>query len=174
MISKMPGAAPPIPQLIPPLKWRAPALIWTPAALTLAIGWPAALLSSDSGAMHGVLVAGAATFALALVSLGASWAIGRPPRTHRAVILHVLIAGALVAVAAPFVLVGLIEIAAASRTPEDDVLRLPFSASLSMIPLTLLVGLPTALFSGIVFAVVALVKPQRDDQAGRADMQPFA
>lgn len=164
---------PPIPQLIPPLSWRAPAPIWTPVALALAIGWPAMMLSGDSGAARGVLIAGAATFALALVSLGASWVIGRPPCTHRSVIVHVLAAGALVALAAPFMLVGLIEVAAASRTPDDAVLALPLSASLTMLPLTLLVGLPTALFSGGVFALVALVKTPRDENAGRADVQPF-
>lgn len=163
----------PIPQLIPPLRWRAPAFIWTPVALALAIGWPPLLLGGDGGWARGVLIAGAVTFALALTSLGASWLMRRPPRTHRTVIMHVLAAGALVALIAPFVLVGLIETAATIRNLQDEALRLPLSASLTMAPLMLLVGLPTALFSGGVFALVALVKTSRDDQAGRTGVQPF-
>jgi|CXWL01.1.fsa_nt_gi heme/copper-type cytochrome/quinol oxidase subunit 3 len=163
----------PVPQLIPPLLWRAPAFIWTPIALVLAIGWPATLMGGDEGATRGVMIAGGVTFALALTSLAVGWAGKRPPRTYRTVIMHVLAAGLLVALVAPFVLVGMIEFSAASRTPEQDSVQLPLSASLTMIPLTLLIGLPTALFSGIVFALVAFVKAQRDETSGRNDVQPF-
>lgn len=167
--------SPPIPQRIPPLKWRAPAFIWTPLALGVAIGAPAALFYDEPVLQRFVLVAGAAVFALALVTLGASWALGRAPRTRRTVVLHVLGAGALAALAAPFLLVELLDfIASEDRSGGFDI-----SMSMAVTPLALVLGLPVALISGLLFALLALKRepPPRadlDDGAARPhDVQPF-
>ena len=162
-----------VPELIPPLKWRGPAIIWTPLALALAIGWPALLLSSDGTMARGIGAAGVLTFILGLSTLGISWARGKPPHTHRDVLIHLVVSGALVSLAAPFVMVWLIEAAAAQRNPGADEVSLPLSASLSMIPLTLLVGLPTAFISALLFAVVALVKPPRAKPAQASERELF-
>lgn len=148
-----------VPELIPPLQWRGPAFIWTPIALALAIGWPPLLLSSDPAMSRGIGVAGALAFALGLISLGAAWGTGKPPRTHRDVIVHIVVAGLAVSIAAPFVMVGLIEAAAAARNPDAEAVSLPLSAALTLLPLTLLVGLPTAFIAAAIFAMVALRKP---------------
>jgi hypothetical protein len=42
-----------------------------------------------------------------------------------------------------------------------------------MIPLTLLVGLPTAFISGVVFAITALVKPPRNAPAQASERELF-
>jgi hypothetical protein len=150
--------SPPIPQLIPPLEWRRPAFIWTPIALALAIAWPAALFSNDVAFQRLALVAGAAVFALALLTLGASWALGRAPRTRRTVVLHVLFAGVLASFAAPFVLTELLALVAGAERAGN------FSAAMSMAltPLALVFGLPMALISGTVFAWIALSQPRQE------------
>ncbi len=169
----MARTAPHVPELIPPLKWRGPAIIWTPLALALAIGWPALLLSSDGTMARGVGAAGVLTFVLGLATLGVAWARGKPPYTHRDVIVHLVVAGALVSLAAPFAMVWLIEAAAAQRNPGAEEVQLPMSASFSMIPLTLLVGLPTTFISAFIFAIVALVKPPRAKPAQASDRELF-
>jgi multisubunit Na+/H+ antiporter MnhG subunit len=148
-------------------------LLWTPVALALAVGWPALLLSSDATMARGIGVAGVLTFILGLSTLGLAWARGKPPRSHRDVLLHLVIAGALVSLTAPFAMVWLIEAAAAQRNPGAEDVRLPLSASLSMIPLTVLVGLPTAFISALIFAVVALVKPPRNRPAQANERELF-
>lgn len=162
-----------VPELIPPLRWRGPAILWTPLALVLAVGWPALLLGSDTTMARGVGAAGVLTFILGLSTLGFAWARGKPPRSHRDVLLHLVIAGALVSVTAPFAMVWLIEAAAAQRNPGAEEVSLPLSASLSMIPLTLLVGLPTAFISALVFAMVALVKPPRNAPSQASERELF-
>jgi hypothetical protein len=166
--------SPPIPQRIPPLEWRKPAFIWTPLALALAIGWPAAALPNDVALQRLALVVGAVVFALALLTLGASWALGRAPRTRRVVVLHVLFAGVLSALAAPFVLIELLAFVAGAERAGN------FSAAMSMAltPLALVFGLPMALISGTVFAWIALSQPRReriDDRifVADSDVQPF-
>jgi hypothetical protein len=165
--------SPPIPQLIPPLEWRKPAFIWTPVALVLAMGWPAALFANEVALQRLALVAGAVVFALALLTLGASWTVGRAPRTRRAVVLHVLFAGVLAALAAPFVLTELLALVAGGEQAGN------FGASMSMAltPLALVLGLPVALISGTVFAWTALSKPRHDQIDERIfvadDVQPF-
>jgi hypothetical protein len=165
--------SPPIPQLIPPLEWRKPAFIWTPIALALAIGWPAALFANEMALQRLVLIAGAIVFALGLLTLGASWAIGRAPRTRRVVVLHVLFAGVLAALGAPFVLTELLALVADGEGAGN------FSASMSMAftPLALVLGLPIALISGTVFAWTALSKARHEQIDERIfvadDVQPF-
>lgn len=167
--------SPPIPQRIPPLEWRKPAFIWTPIALALAIGWPAAAFANEVALQRLALIAGAVVFALALVTLGASWVLGRAPRTRRAVVLHVLFAAVLVAaLAAPFVLTELLAFIAGAERAGN------FSASMSMAltPLALVFGLPMALVSGTVFAWIALsrLRAERlDDRifVADSDVQPF-
>lgn len=168
---------PPIPHRIPPLTWRKPAFLWTPLALAAAIGWPAMALQQDGGLAQLALICSATTFAIGLVTLGASWGFGRAPRTRRAVIMHVLFAGALVAVAAPFVLTQLLA-QVADYNHAGAGAGFTLSTSMAMIPLALLLGLPIALISAIGFAVLALSKPGKSDLADdemfrRSDVQPF-
>lgn len=158
-----PRSAPkPIPRRIPALAWRRPAFLWTPAALVLAIGWPALLLRDDGGLARAVLIAGAATFAVSLITLGAAWLLGRAPRGRGAVVAHILLAGALCALAAPFVLESLLNsLADGASTGPGLRASLPYALA----PLALLLGLPITLFSALAFALVALVKPRRADDA---------
>lgn len=146
----------PIPQRIAPLTWRAPAILWTPLALTLAIGWPAALFYYDPTPQRVTLVAGFAVFAVALISLGAAWALGKAPRTRLTVITHVVIAGVIVALAAPFVLTQVLALVASSTGQSGAPFGL--SMSLAMTPLALLLGLPMALISGALFSLIALTR----------------
>jgi hypothetical protein len=164
----------PIPQRIPPLTWRKPAILWTPLALALAIGWPAAAFYDEPAMQRTVLVVGAAAFALALITLGASWVLRRAPKARRVVVLHVVIAGAIVSLAAPFVLTELLTaIAGPARATA------PLEMALALTPLALVLGLPIALVSGIVFAWTALAQPRErptdllDDGVFRHDVQPF-
>ena len=159
MAQKRPSPRP-VPRRIPPLRWRQPAFLWTPAALALALGWPALALREDAGLPEVVAIAGALAFAVGFLSLGCAWAIGRPPRTRRAVILHLLWPGAVAALAAPFVyrtLVVTIAIAQSGVMRE----QIPLQYAMAAEPLALLVGLPIVLLSALVFALVALVKPAR-------------
>ncbi len=163
---------PPIPQRIPPLAWRRPAFLWTPLALTLAIGWPAGLFTRDSAIQRLALVVGAAAFAIALVSLGASWLIGRAPRARRVVVLHVVIAGALASLAAPFILSQILAALAAYQGAGAGEI---FAMAVSMAPLTLVLGLPIALVSGVVFAWVALARRRPGDaSAPRLSERPLS
>lgn len=148
----------PIPHRFPPLTWRRPAFVWTPLALVIAIGWPALALNSGGGMQKMSLVAGSATFALALVSLGFAWFSGNAPRTHREVIRHILGAGTIVALLAPF---ALTEVLSAVSNAEHDGHGQSFglAAPASLIPLALLLGLPIALISAIAFSLFALSKP---------------
>ncbi len=168
-------ARPPVPQRIPPLRWRAPAFVWTPAGLALAIGWPAALFYNDAGLRQLIVIVSAAVFAFALVTLSASWGLGIAPRTRRTVILHVLAAGLVAALIAPFTLTRLLGAVAAyqQRGASDFSLGM----SLAMTPLALMLGLPVALISGALFAWVALKRQKPDDGMGEnvhsMDVQPF-
>jgi hypothetical protein len=172
---------PPIPQRIAPLIWRRPSLLWTPLALALAIGWPSALFYNDPGLQRLTLVAGSAVFALALLTLGGSWLIGRAPRTRRIVVVHVVMAGAIAAIAAPFVLTELLA-AVADYQHAGAGQNFTFAMSLAMAPLALVLGLPIALISGVLFAWTALTRPHQrkpddDDLLGDRvfirDVQPF-
>src|SRR5262245_46166082 len=135
-------AHPPIPQRMAPLTWRQPAFVWTPVALAVAIGWPAALFYSDAGLQQLVVIAGAAVFALALISLGASWAIRRPPKTRRTAVMHVIVAGAIASAAAPFVLTNLASaLSGYARAGADASVPI----AMAMAPLAIVIGLPVAL-----------------------------
>lgn len=151
---------PPIPQFIPPLRWRAPAILWIPLALAVAIGWPMAALSGEGLLARALPLGDAIAFVLGMVTLGAGWAAGRAPRTYRAVVLHIVVAGVMVSLAAPFVLASLIKVAGAGEN-ADAASGLSFAAALAMAPFAVLVGLPASLLSGVTFALLALVKPKR-------------
>ncbi|HRP10899.1 MAG TPA: hypothetical protein PLK37_07695 [Terricaulis sp.] len=162
---------PPIPQRIAPLAWRKPAYFWTPLALALAIGGPYLAFGAAGALAHLALVAGAFVYALALASLGFAWAFGRAPRARREVVLHVVAAGAISALAAPYVMTLVL---GATATQGDEAFSLPMA--LSVTPLALLLGLPIALISGIAFAWVALRRAPLDDareQDARFEVQPF-
>ncbi len=169
---------PPIPQRIPPLTWRRPAFLWTPIALALGIGWPAALFYQDGGPQRLALTAGAAVFAIALATLGVSWAIGRAPKARREVVVHVVLAGVIALLAAPFLLTRLLA-TVAEGAHDGAAQSFTLGMSLAMAPLALVVGLPIALVSGILFAWTALSRPRGiageilDDQVFRSDVQPF-
>ncbi|MDZ4692043.1 hypothetical protein [Terricaulis sp.] len=148
----------PIPQIIAPLTWRRPALIWTPLALAAAIGWPAALFMEEPSLQRLALVAGMAVFAIALITLGASWALGKAPRARRVVVLHVVLAGALIAVLAPFVLTQLL--AALADYEQNGAAAASFTTdmALAMAPLALIIGLPMTSVSALLFSWLALTR----------------
>lgn len=166
--------SPPIPQRIPPLTWRQPAFLWTPFALALAIGWPVALFYDDTGPQRVAIAALLIIFALALVSLGASWALGRAPRSRRIVVLHVVSAGVITALLAPFVLTWALA-AVANYESEGAAEHFTLAMSLATTPLVLMLGLPVILVSGILFAWTALKRgiPKTDAEDYRHQVQPF-
>lgn len=116
---------------------------WLPVSLAVAVGWPGALFYSNPETLTPVLVAGAVAFALALASLGATWAAGRAPKERRIVVLHVVLAGAAAATLSPWL---------ASGASLDSAMVFSFA------PLALLLGLPAALVSGMLFAWLALTR----------------
>jgi hypothetical protein len=169
-------AGSPIPQRIPPLVWRQPAVLWTPLALALAIGWPAAVFYDEPAMQRTVVIVGAGAFACALVSLGASWLLGRAPKARRVVVLHVVCSGAIVALAAPFVMTELLALVSSTeRASSGPNLAMAAAAA----PLALVIGLPLALLSGLIFAWIALTPPTArggdllEDEVFRHDVQPF-
>jgi hypothetical protein len=166
--------SPPIPQRIPPLTWRRPAFLWTPIALAIAIGWPAALFWDDRGPLRVAIAALLIVFALALTSLGASWLLRRAPKSRRVVVLHVVTAGVIAALAAPFVLTWALATVAEYES-EGAAEHFTLAMSLATTPLVLMLGLPVVLVSGIVFAWLALKRGAMRDEAEdyRAQIQPF-
>jgi hypothetical protein len=164
---------PPIPVRIPPLTWRKPVFLWTPLALAAAIGWPALLFQNDGALQKLAVVAGAAVFALAMVTLGIAWGTGKAPRTRRTVVIHVLFAGAIASLLAPFVLTTLLA-GVADYEHAGDGARFSIEMSLAMVPLGLVIGLPVGLVSGIVFAWLGLTRAKlEDDGLGAFETQPF-
>lgn len=180
----------PIPRRIPPLRWRRPVFLWTPLALALALGVPAWALGQEGGLAQAALVVGALVFACALVSLGFAWSLGRPPRTWREAMLHLLTPGVIAILAAPFVYETLLHVIAAAESdrPLPQPGALPLSALVATAPVALVIGLPAVLVSGLIFIVAALekdnsvVEPRRRYDAERGpsldararDVQPFA
>jgi len=161
----------PIPQRIPPLNWRRPAFLWTPLGLALGIGAPAAVFYDDPGIQRAMLLAGIFVFAAVLTALGGSWLLGRAPRARRTVVAYVVAAGAIAALVAPFAMAELL----ATTAPE----RPSIAMAMTMTPLALLIGLPSALAAGLVFSWIAM-KPKDldgdkllDDAVFRHDVQPF-
>lgn len=149
----------PIPQRAPPLTWRTPAYVWTPLALAIAVGGPALLLSGDGPLAQFALVAGAAIYALAMMTLGAAWALGRPPRTYRDVVAHVLLAGAMASALAPFALTELLAMVANyEHAGAGDAFTMDMA--LSIMPLALVLGLPITLLTAIAFSLMALSRPR--------------
>lgn len=161
---------PPIPQRIPPLSWRKPAFLWTPIALALSIGWPLALFYEDIGPQRMAIAALFVVFAIALITLGASWVMGRPPKSRRIVVLHVVTAGVIAALAAPFVLTSLLAFVAHEGAAQQFSLAMSFATT----PLVVMVGLPVVLVSGIVFAWTALKRSTPvTEEDYRHEVQPF-
>jgi hypothetical protein len=171
-----PFTPPPVPRRIPPLTWRQPVLVWTPAAVVLALGWPAVMLQGEPALMQTALIGGAIVFAASFLTLFAAWMFGRAPRTRRDVMQHFLIAGFIVALAAPFVLTALLDSVAQYH---ERVSGLRGATAFAITPLAILLGLPIAFFYGLAFSLVALVKPPHERAARPAarpmhDVQPFA
>jgi hypothetical protein len=160
---------PPIPQRIPPLTWRKPAFLWTPLALALAISWPLALFYGNPGSQRLAVTALFAVFGLSLITLGARWAMGKAPKMRSIVVSHIVLVALLIALLSPFALGQLL---GGARAGE----QVTFSMSLSVLPLILLVGLPIALISGVLFAWTALTRPKSTDDlivTFNGDVQPF-
>jgi uncharacterized membrane protein len=146
-------------------------LLWTPLALALAIGWPYLAFLYDGAMANMALIAGAFVYALALTTLGVAWAFGRAPRSRREVVLHVVAAGAIAALGAPYALTRLLGATAAAGA---EAFSLPMA--LGVTPLAVVLGLPIALISGLVFALVALRRPsvsEADLEDARFEVQPF-
>lgn len=143
---------PPIPVRIPSLVWRAPVFLWMPAALALSIAWPAALFPSNPDLRHLALVGGASVFALAMTGLALRWVIRGAPKARRVIVRHIVVWGAIASILAPFILAK----ATGSAALVGD---LSFGAIVSMLPLSLLLGLPASLVSGSIFALLALRRP---------------
>jgi len=163
--------APPIPQRIAPLAWRKPAFLWTPLALALAIGWPYLAFREDGALANMALIASAFVYALALTTLGVAWAFGRAPRSRREVVLHVVIAGAIAALGAPYALTRLL-----GATAEEGGAAFSLPMALGVTPLAIVLGLPIALISGLAFALVALRRPpmsEAHEEDARFAVQPF-
>jgi len=134
-----------------------------------------ALFYNDADLQRVIVVVSACVFAFALVTLGVSWGLGAAPRTRRTVILHVLGAGVLASIAAPYVLTRLLG-AVAGYQRAGAAIDVPVTASAAMAPLALMMGLPLALISGALFAWIALKRPRQDDLPDNirsADIQPF-
>jgi hypothetical protein len=172
-------ALPPIPHRMPPLGWRKPAILWTPVALIVAIGWPALIFAGDRALQELALTVSAAVFALALVTLGASWLIARPPRTRRTVVMHVVVAGAIASLLAPLVVTHVVA-TVSDATHEGAAGGFSTSMAMALLPLALVLGLPAALISAIAFAWIALTRkppPEPHDLLGDGvfsrDVQPF-
>jgi hypothetical protein len=162
---------PPIPQRIAPLSWRKPAFLWTPLALALAIGWPAALFYEDPGAQRLAIAALFVVLAIALATLGASWALGRPPKSRRIVVLHVVTAGVVAALAAPFVLTLVLS---SITDHQGAASQISIAMSFATTPLVVILGLPVVLVSGILFAWTALKRGAIAREPDyRHDVQPF-
>jgi hypothetical protein len=165
----------PIPQRIPPLSWRAPVSVWTPLALVIAIGAPAALFFGDGVLSRFALVAGAAIYAMAMLTLGAAWALGRPPRTRREVVVHVIVAGIVAFLIAPFILTWLLALVANyEHAGAGDAFTL--GMSMAMTPLALVLGLPITLATAVLFSLIALQRPRvetRSKDEIKHDVQPF-
>ena len=113
-------------------------------------------------------------FALALVTLGVSWAMGRAPKSRRIIVLHVVLAGTVAALAAPFVLTWLLA-TVANNENEGAAEHFSFAMSVATTPLVVMIGLPVVLVSGIVFAWTALKRGVTADRTEdyRHEVQPF-
>lgn len=148
------------------MAWREPAFLWTPLALAVAVGWPTALFLNDPDLQSVALVLGLGVFAIALLTLGAAWALGRPPRSRRVVAMHVLAAATLAALAAPFFLPELLTLVV---EPNDQATRFDIAMALAMAPLALVICLPIALVSGMAFAWIALTR----GRIGEGDLIDF-
>lgn len=148
--------------------------MWTPIALVLSIGWPVALFYEAVGPQRLIVTALFVVFALALVTLGASWAMGHAPKSRRIVVLHVVGAGVIAALLAPLVLTWLLSIVA-EYEHEGAHEQFSLAMSLATTPLVVIVGLPVVLVSGIVFAWTALKRGATIDRAEdyRHQVQPF-
>jgi hypothetical protein len=152
-------------------------MLWTPVALALGISWPAAMFFDEPAMQRAALIVGAAGFAVALVTLGASWLLGRAPKARRIVVLHVVAAGGVASLAAPFVTAELLTLV--SNTESSAAADSSLAMAAATAPLALVLGLPIALVSGLLFAWVALATPKLrggellDDDVFRHDVQPF-
>jgi hypothetical protein len=129
----VPRAGAPIPQRFPALTWRKPAVLWAPAALILALGWPAWALMDEPGMLRFTVLAGAAALVVALISFGIFLALGKPPRTRRAVMHHVLLGGLVAALLSPFFLQSGLE--ALATQSGQTAAPLPHGAALALAPL---------------------------------------
>jgi hypothetical protein len=142
-------------------------MLWTPLGLAVGVGWPALLVYNDAELQKLTLIIGAMVFAFALVTLGVGWGLGIAPRSRRTVVMHVLAAALIAAVAAPYALTELLSlIASAAKTGAP----VSLGAWLAAAPLAIMLGLPVALISGLLFAWIALARPRSDGDADDGDV----
>lgn len=137
-----------------PLLWRKPVFLWVSLAITFGLGAPGLILRQEGGFAQLVLLTGAIGFLSALISLAAAGAMGRPPSSRREVMVHALWLGILAALAAPIVFQALLRAMEGIEAPDGPVglsVMLPFA----LWPLSLFVGLPMALFYGLVLSFIA-------------------
>jgi hypothetical protein len=135
----------------PPLAWRHPVWAWGPLALLLAAGWPILLLRTGPGLgfLIGLGVAGTAALALATVRL--MELAGRPPRARRDIVALFLGFGAPIAAGGPF--------AAAFFSGALGTSGYDEAGAAALWPLGVILGVPIALFAGLIVCAVVFVKP---------------
>jgi len=146
----------------PPLLWRSPAPLWALLALIVGLGLPWLILRDEGGMAQMALLVAGVGFCSALISLVIASSMGRAPRSRREVMVHVLWLGVLTALLAPIlfqVLLHAMEGIEAPDGPNGLSGALPFA----LWPLALFLGLPMALFSGLVLSFVAFKRGAPDD-----------
>lgn len=146
-------------QRIQPLVWRKPALLWGLVALAIGLGTPWLVLSNEGGfALLAVLTA-AVGIGAAFLSLGIASAMGRPPRSRREVLLHVIWLTALAALCAPLFFQALLHAMEGVEAPMGPV-GLSDGLPFALWPLALFLGLPLGLFAGLVLGFVAMTRAE--------------
>lgn len=139
----------------PPLEWRWPMTLWIGVSLILAIGWPLAVLRPGFGVGLAIAAVVALTCASALTALGGMMAAGAAPRARRDVVLITLGFGALFSLATP--------IAAGIFSGAIGTPGFTWGMAAGLWPLALTIGLPGALFAGLVLAFIAFRKPEQSE-----------
>jgi hypothetical protein len=116
-------------------------------------------LREQPGLMQAALIVGGAALLISLISLGVSYGVGAPPRSRLAVLGHVLFAGVTTTLAAPFLFTMVLDSLARSERSLISA-GLGDASAWAVLPMALMLGLPTALLAGFALMIVALDKPR--------------